>query len=268
MSSTLAALMLNGNITLLEWNLQDDDDEKFAITLPGTPLTNDNYFDENPNCGHHVMNKAKKALGVVSPEGTNVVGAKNLEINDFRDLFRLDIDNFKQSENDLASLFGADSEKENKTPLLQGVYNVLKKGKVFCTFRQFAIELACTEPEGLFEWADPNLKKAHGAAILVLGELFTIATEHATPAAVHPFTKIRTAARPVRTGARKKTPPSTSKTASSPMSEAIIQNLIKKGTPEMSQWVVALQDVGTDRLLPGNKGMTTVLAQFLHVQFL
>jgi hypothetical protein len=72
MSSTLAALTLNDNITLLEWNLQDDDDEKFAITLPGSPLTNDNYYDENPKCGHHVMNKASEALGVLSLEDSRL----------------------------------------------------------------------------------------------------------------------------------------------------------------------------------------------------
>jgi hypothetical protein len=87
--------------------LQDDDDEKFAITLPGSPLTNDNYFDENPKCGDHVMNKALKALGVLSLEGLKVVGASTLEMKDFWDLFRLDIDDFKKSDNYLVSLVGA-----------------------------------------------------------------------------------------------------------------------------------------------------------------
>jgi hypothetical protein len=75
---------------------------------------------------------------------------------------------------------------------------------------------------------------------------------------IHPPTKTPTAAPPVRTGARKKNPPAAAKTASRPMSEVMIQNLIKKGKPEMSQWVVALQDVGTDKPV-GKRGLKTTV---------
>jgi hypothetical protein len=93
MSSTLTALMLEDNINLASWNMEDEDDKEFTITLPGSPVTEDNYYDdEDANCGHHVMNKALKAFGVKSQDGLKVAGGENPTMKDFFDLFCLDID--------------------------------------------------------------------------------------------------------------------------------------------------------------------------------
>ena len=158
MSSTgLTALMLKGNTTLQIWDDDDnigvDDDDNyggFSVRVPGSPLTAENFASEdNPNCGHDAIAKALRALGVMSHDGLKIGGATAPTMGDFVKLFHVDIDAFKKSDSEVASLFGADTEKENKNPIIQGVYEVLKKGKAFSYFRQFAIDLACTEPEGL-----------------------------------------------------------------------------------------------------------------------
>jgi hypothetical protein len=151
-----------------------EDDDEFAIKLPGSPpVTNENYFDhEDQKCGHHTMAKALKALGNVNPDGLKVVGDTAPTMTDFIKMFRVDIDAFKKSDDELASFFGAESEKENKDSLLQGVYDALKKDITFGSFRQFAIDLSYTTPD-IESWANPtNLKNAHGAAVIVLGELY------------------------------------------------------------------------------------------------
>jgi hypothetical protein len=182
MSSTgLTALMLKGNATLQIWDDDDDDDiigvddddgyEGFAVRIPGSPMTEENFVSEdNPNCGHDAIAKALKALGVVSLDGLKIGGATAPTMGDFVKLFRVDIDAFKKSDSEVASSIGAGAEKENKHPIIQGVYDVLKKGKAFSYFRQFAIDLACTAP---------NMMSAHGAAIIVLGELYKILTKYA-----------------------------------------------------------------------------------------
>lgn len=97
--------MLKGNMHLLHWDMEDE--EEFAVTVPGSPLTKANYFNEDPNCGHNVMKKAFKAFGVVSHEGLRVAGAGTPTMKDYSELFRLDIEAFQKSDDELASLFVA-----------------------------------------------------------------------------------------------------------------------------------------------------------------
>jgi hypothetical protein len=253
MSSTLTALTLSG------WNL--DDDEGFAVSLPGSPLTDDNYFSEEKNCGHNIMQRALKAFGVVTHDGLKIAGARVPTKKDYFDLFNLNIDVFSKSDDHLALLFRTDSEKENKTPFLQGAYDVLKPEKAFACFRQLAIDLACTEPEGLELWASENhnLMNAYGAAIMVLGELYKTVTKDAATA-VHAAAKSSTAATPAVAKRKGVTAPAAAKPA---MTEAMIDQLVEKGKPEMSEWVDALQDIGKDKMagVGKKKGKTTVFTK-------
>jgi hypothetical protein len=53
--------MFKGNIALIEWNVEGN--EEFAVKLPSTPETNENYFThEDQHCGHHFMAKGLKRI--------------------------------------------------------------------------------------------------------------------------------------------------------------------------------------------------------------
>jgi hypothetical protein len=170
----------------------------------------------------------------VSLDGLKIVGANAPTMSNFVKLSHVDIDDFKKSDSELASLFGAVTEKENKNPLIQGgVYDVLKKGKEFSYFRQFAIDLACTEPEELGLWASPNLKNAHGAAIMVLGELYKILNKDAAkpPATTTTAAAKRTGA-PTTAATSKRTTPAVPKPpASAIATEDLIEQHVKKENP-------------------------------------
>jgi hypothetical protein len=57
---------------------------------------------------------------------------------------------------------------------------------------------------------------------------------------------LQNAAKPVA-----KTAPAAVKPTSAPMTEAMIEHLVAKGKPDISEWVAALQDIGTDKSSTG-----------------
>lgn len=56
-----------------------------------------------------------------------------------------------------------------------------------------------------------------------------------------------------------KAAPAGVKAASAPMTEAMIEQLVAKGIPDMSEWVAALQDAGTDKSDVGYKKPKTIV---------
>jgi hypothetical protein len=50
-----------------------------------------------------------------------------------------------------------------------------------------------------------------------------------------------------------------------PMTEAMFEQLVVKGKPKMTDWVVALQDTGTDQVIGEKKQLTTVFEKIRRV---
>jgi hypothetical protein len=84
-----------------------------------------------------------------------------------------------------------------------------------------------------------------GLAIIVLGIVQGYHLSPTMPPRLPPL-PLQTAAKPIA-----RADPAPAKPASAPMTEAMIEQLVAKGKPDMSDWVAALQDTGTDKSTMG-----------------